>query len=129
MKSKLAKYIPLTTFTHKFDNNMKKYVLVLNAIELLKQLMNGKRVEGVLYVDGDTGKITFRPYHRLSREHKKVELLKKTPWGWVKGSVKRYKRYSSIPKDLSLVDQLTILNEENELAKQALVDQHIIESI
>jgi hypothetical protein len=55
--------------------------------------------------------------------------LKKTPWGWVKGSVKRYKRYSSIPKDLSLVDQLTILNEENELAKQALVDQHIIESI
>ena len=58
-----------------------------------------------------------------------VELLKQTPWGWVKGSAKRYKRYSSIPKDLSLVDQLTILNEENELAKQALVDQHIIESI
>ena len=50
-------------------------------------------------------------------------------WGWLKGSAERYKRFSSIPKDLSLVDQLTILNEENELVKQALVDQHIIDSI
>ena len=30
---------------------MKKYIFVLNAIELLAQLMNGKRVKGVLYLD------------------------------------------------------------------------------
>ena len=29
---------------------MKKYIFVLNAIELLAQLMNGKRVKGVLYL-------------------------------------------------------------------------------
>ena len=108
---------------------MKKYVFVLDAIETLEKLLNGRHVEGALYIDQDTGRLTFKPYHRLCRERRRDELLKKTPWGWLKGSVKRYKRYSSIPKDLSLVDQLTILNEENELAKQALVDQHIIESI
>ena len=81
---------------------MKKYVFVLDAIEVLEKMLNGRHVEGTLFIDKDTGRLTFRPYHRLSREHKKVELLKKTPWGWV---------------------------EENELAKQALVDQHIIESI
>ena len=108
---------------------MKKYVFVLDAIETLEKLLNGRHVEGALYIDQDTGKITFRPYHRLSRERRRDELLKKTPWGWLKGSAERYKRFSSIPKDLSLVDQLTILNEENELVKQALVDQHIIDSI
>ena len=108
---------------------MKKYVFVLDAIEVLEKMLNGRHVEGALFIDQDTGKITFRPYHRLSRERRRDELLKKTPWGWLKGSAERYKRFSSIPKDLSLVDQLTILNEENELAKQALVDQHIIESI
>ena len=33
---------------------MKKYIFVLNAIELLAQLMNGKRVKGVLYLDQNT---------------------------------------------------------------------------
>ena len=108
---------------------MKKYVFVLDAIETLEKLLNGRHVEGALYIDQDTGRLTFKPYHRLCRERRRDELLKKTPWGWLKRSAERYKRFSSIPKDLSLVDQLTILNEENELAKQALVDQHIIESI
>ena len=108
---------------------MKKYVFVLDAIETLEKLLNGRHVEGALYIDQDTGRLTFKPYHRLCRERRRDELLKKTPWGWLKGSAERYKRFSSIPKDLSLVDHLSSLNEENELAKQALVDQHIIESI
>ena len=108
---------------------MKKYVFVLDAIETLEKLLNGRHVEGALFIDQDTGRLTFKPYHRLCRERRRDELLKKTPWGWLKGSAERYKRFSSIPKDLSLIDQLTILNEEKELAKQALVDQHIIESI
>ena len=108
---------------------MKKYVFVLDAIETLEKLLNGRHVEGALYIDQDTGRLTFKPYHRLCRERRRDELLKKTPWGWLKRSAERYKRFSSIPKDLSLVDQLTILNEENELVKQALVDQHIIDSI
>ena len=43
---------------------MKKFVFVLNAIELLALLMNGKRVEGVLYIDQDTGVLTFKAYNR-----------------------------------------------------------------
>ena len=42
---------------------MKKYIFVLNAIELLAQLMNGKRVKGVLYLVQNTGKLTFKAYH------------------------------------------------------------------
>ena len=108
---------------------MKKFVFVLNAIELLALLMNGKRVEGVLYIDQDTGKLTFKAYNRQPRVREKDRLVKKLPWGWVKESLLRVKRYSSLPKELTLPEKLAILDEENELAKNALIESYIIESV
>jgi hypothetical protein len=55
--------------------------------------------------------------------------MKKTPWGWLKASIKRVKRHTSMPKDLSLPEKLAILDEENELVKQALIENYIIESV
>jgi ABC-type iron transport system FetAB ATPase subunit len=55
--------------------------------------------------------------------------MKKTPWGWLKASVERVKRFSSMPKDLSLDEKLAILDEENELVKQALIENYIIENV
>ena len=108
---------------------MKKYIFILNAIELLKLLLDGKYIQGVLYMDQNTGRITFKAYNRQPRTREKDVLVKKLPWGWVKESVARKKRYSSIPKDLTLKEQLAILDEENELAKQALIESYIIESV
>ena len=108
---------------------MKKFVFVLNAIELLAQLMNGKRVEGVLYIDQDTGVLTFKAYNRQPRIREKDRLVKKLPWGWVKESLLRVKRYSSLPKELTLPEKLAILDEENEQAKNALIENYIIESV
>ena len=108
---------------------MKKFVFVLNAIELLALLMNGKRVEGVLYIDQDTGVLTFKAYNRQPRIREKDRLVKKLPWGWVKESLLRVKRYSSLPKELTLPEKLAILDEENELAKNALIESYIIESV
>ena len=108
---------------------MKKYIFILNALELMSKLYVGKRVEGVLYVDQNTGRLTFKAYQRQPRVRQKDELLKKTPWGWLKASVERVKRFSSLPKDLSLPEKLAILDEENELVKQALIESYIIESV
>ena len=35
---------------------MKKYILVLNAINVMAKLLKEKRVEGVLFLDENTGK-------------------------------------------------------------------------
>ena len=43
---------------------MKKYIFILNAIELLKLLLDGKYIQGVLYMDQNTGRITFKAYNR-----------------------------------------------------------------
>ena len=56
-------------------------------------------------------------------------MVKKLPWGWVKESLLRVKRYSSLPKELTLPEKLAILDEENEQAKNALIESYIIESV
>ena len=75
---------------------MKKFVFVLNAIELLGQLMDGRRVRGVLYMDKNTGCITFKADRQSKTRHKDV-LMKKTPWGWLKASLNLKKRFTSVP--------------------------------
>ena len=106
---------------------MKKYIVIEE--EVLVRLVSGKYVEGSLHRDKWTGMITFNAYNRLPRKRQKDDLLKKTPWGWLKASIERVKRYSSVPKELSLEEKLTIFDEENELIKQALIENYIIESV
>ena len=106
---------------------MRKKVFVLNAIELMNQLMNGKRVEGVLYVDQNTGKLTFKAYNRQQRVREKDRLVKKLPWGWVKESIERIKVFGSFPKDYGTVTVMGLLEEHTKDAKNALIEREIIE--
>ena len=97
--------------------------------EVIARLVCGKCVEGSLHRDEWTGRVTFRAYQRQPRIREKDRLVKKLPWGWVKESLLRVKRYSSLPKELTLPEKLAILDEENELAKNALIESYIIESV
>ena len=106
---------------------MRKYIEL--SEEVIARLVCGKCVEGSLRRDEWTGKVTFRAYQRQSRIREKDRLVKKLPWGWVKESLLRVKRYSSLPKELTLPEKLAILDEENELAKNALIENYIIESV
>ena len=104
---------------------MKKYVFVLNAIELMKLLVDGKRVEGVLYMDQDTGKLTFKAYNRKPQIKRKDVLVKKLPWGWIKESLERIKVFGSFPKDFCTAQIIELLNEHNQDAKNALVEKEL----
>ena len=106
---------------------MRKYVFVLNAIALLGQLVNGKRVEGVLYLDQNTGKLTFKAYNRQPRVREKDNLVKKLPWGWVKESIERIKVFGSFPKDFGTAQVMGMLEEHTRDAKNALIEREIIE--
>ena len=104
---------------------MRKNVYVLNAIELMNLLMNGKRVEGVLYVDQNTGKLTFKAYNRQPRVREKDRLVKKLPWGWVKESMERIKVFGSFPKDYSTATVIGMMEEHTKDAKNALIDKEL----
>ena len=106
---------------------MKKYIFVLNALELMSKLYVGKRVEGVLYVDQNTGRLTFKAYNRQSHKREKDQLVKKLPWGWVKESIERIKVFGSFPKEYSTAQVMGLLDEHTREAKNALIDRELIE--
>ena len=121
--------VKMAKFRHdlhsQFDKIMRKNVFVLNAIELFGQLKNGKRVEGVLYMDQSTGKLTFKAYNRQPRVREKDRLVKKLPWGWVRESMERIKVFGSFPKDFCTAQIIQLLNEHNQDAKNALLDKEL----
>ena len=101
---------------------MKKYIFIVNALELLKQLLMGKRIEGVLYLDSNTGGLTFKAYNRNREKRPKDVMVCKTPYGWVKRSCLRVKRFTSIPIDMCPLEKIQVLDHENRLAKIAMME-------
>ena len=104
---------------------MKKYIFVLNAIELMTKLYVGKRVEGVLFMDENTGRLTFKAYNRKPKKREKDVLVKKLPWGWVKESAKRLKVFGSFPKDLGTARVMELMEEHTKDAKNALIEREL----
>ena len=108
---------------------MKKYIFILNAISVIERLMSskGKRVEGVLYVDENTGRLTFKAYNRQRQQKPKDWLLKKLPWGSVRESMERIKVFGSFPKEVGTARVMGLIDEHSREAKNALSDHELIE--
>lgn len=77
---------------------MKKYIFLLNAVELLKKIATEKRAEGVLFIDTDTGRLTFKAYNRMNKKRRPDRILRQLEHGWLKESPTRFKFYSSVKK-------------------------------
>ena len=121
--------VKMAKFRHNLHSQirqvMKKYIFVLNAINVMAKLLKEKRVEGVLFMDENTGKITFKAYNRQPRVRKKDRLVKKLPWGWVKESIERVKVYGSFPKEYSTAQVMGLLDEHTKDAKNALIEREL----
>ena len=104
---------------------MKKFVFVLNAIELMSKLYVGKRVEGVLFMDENTGRLTFKAYNRKPKKREKDVLVKKLPWGWVKESMERIKVFGSFPKEVGTARVMGLVDEHTKDAKNALIEREL----
>jgi len=104
---------------------MKKFIFVMNAIELFSKLMDGKRVQGVLYIDENTGKLTFKPNSNKTRTRLRDRLICRMEHGWVKESEERIKVYESVPKELGTAHVMAILDREVKDAKDALIDREL----
>lgn len=55
---------------------MKKYIFVLNGVELLKKIAVDKRAEGVLFIDENTGCLTFKAYNRKSKKRWRDKIIR-----------------------------------------------------
>lgn len=106
---------------------MKKYIYILDAMNLLEKLIDGKRVEGVLFIDQTTGRLTFKGYNRLTPKRSKDVMIKKLPWGWLKESKARIKMFGSFPKDMGSAAVMGLMDDHNRSAKNAMIERELIE--
>ena len=104
---------------------MKKYIFILDALELMTKLMVGKRVEGVLYMDENTGHLTFKAYNRQPRVREKDRMVKKLPWGWVKESMERIKVFGSFPKEVGTARVMGLMDDNHHDAKNAMIEREL----
>ena len=114
-----------TFFSQNQLKTMKKYIFIIDAIAVMAKLLSGKRVEGVLYVNESTGRLTFKAYNRQTQPRERDRLVKKLPWGWVKESIERIKVHASLPKELGTADMMWLLDENTRDAKNALIEREI----
>ena len=104
---------------------MKKYIFILDALNLMTKLIVGKRVEGVLYMDENTGRLTFKAYNRQPRQrHERVVCQLEN--GWLKESPQRYKFYNSVRKDLGRRIVNVVMHRELNTAMQTLEKEEIL---
>ena len=110
---------------------MKKYIEI--SEELLQRLASGKAIEGTMKLDMKTRRLTFNAFKRKSREPEYVRpadtLIHQLENGWVKESAKKYKLYLGVYKNLGLPRILHIIDRETKVAKGALFDKELIESM
>ena len=104
---------------------MKKFIFVMDAIELFSKLMNGKRVQGVLYMDENTGKLTFKANSIKAKTRQRDRLICRLEHGWVKESEERIKVFESVPKELGTAHVMAILDREHKNAKDALIEREL----
>ncbi len=101
VKSKLAKYIPLTTFTLLIDKFMQIEIAV--SQEVVNAVMNGKCVEGRLRLQPSSDLkfcvIGFATYNRKPRGSQD-KVICQLENGWLKESPRRIKFYNSVKKEL-----------------------------
>ena len=106
---------------------IKKYIEF--AEEILISLSEGKYVQGALYRDEITGRITFKAYNRKPRIRLKDRIIRILEHGWVKESEQRIKVYESIPKDIGTARVMSVLDREIKLAKDALIDRELLDCV
>ena len=104
---------------------MTKKVFVQSAAELMMRIGSGRRVEGVLYVDENTGLLTFKAYNRQPHRRPKDRLLKKLPWGSVRESVERIKVFGSFPKHLGTSRVMSLVDDHTREAKNVLIEREL----
>ena len=112
---------------------MKKFIFIIDLIEVMDRLMKGLCVEGSIFIDANTHRLTFRPYHRQSRmpgyQPPAEEVIRQTEYGVVTKSAQRIRLRESIPSKLGLARVLSIIDREIKEVKSALVEREIIDRV
>ena len=96
------------------------------SAEAIASLETGKRVEGTIRQDKQTGKLVFKHYVRQTPSRKHDTMIMELDHGWVRESVQRIKVYESIPKTLGNARVAGVLARDTCDAVEAIENHRIV---
>lgn len=107
---------------------MKKFIFIVNAIEVVAGLMAGQKYEGVLFLDRETRVLTFKPWNRKTPKWRRERKIRDLDFGWLGESERHIVRHERFPKQLGFSNILKMMDEDNCQSKTAMVNRQIIET-
>ena len=107
---------------------MRKFIFVINAIEIMKILKAGKKLQGTLYLDEKTGWLTFKP-NSAPRVNRKEVLVDHTSFGRVTETANSYKVYGRFAKVMGLHRILSAIDREAKDVKASIFTNELIDRV
>ena len=108
---------------------MKKFIFVVNAIELVARLLAGESIEGKLYIDKDTHVLTFKAWNRTAPKNSKYRKTGDTDFGSLWKSDRHLLWREKLPLSMGLDRMLTAMEADKNQAQKNLVDEYIFDGV
>lgn len=107
---------------------MKKFIFIVNALEIIAGLVKGEKFEGVLYLDKDTHVLTFKAWKRKAPKHPKQKKICDLDGGWLGETDKHYVRHEKFAKSLGLKSILMLLERDHHQSEDAIISCDLIDN-
>ena len=107
---------------------MKKYIYVPNFLAVIAGLLRGESFEGRLYIDQQTHVLTLKLWNRKAPKHTSYRKLGDTDYGSLWKSSRHLLWREKLPLSLGTGRMLSAMEADKNQAKQAIVDEYIIDN-
>ena len=108
---------------------MKKFIFIVNAIELVARLLAGESIEGKLYIDKDTQVLTFKAWNRTAPKNTKYRKTGDTDYGSIWKSGRHLLWREKYPLSMGMDRILKAMEADKNQAQKNVVTDYIIESV
>jgi hypothetical protein len=108
---------------------MKKFIFIVNAIELIARLLAGESIEGKLYIDKETHVLTFKAWNRTAPKYTKYRKTGDTDYGSLWKSDKHLLWREKYPLSMGTDRILTAMEADKNHAQKNVVTDYIIGSV
>ena len=107
---------------------MKKFIFIENFLSVIAGLLRGESFEGRLYIDQKTHVLTLKLWNRRVPKNVSYHKVGDTDYGSLWKSAKHLLWREKYPLSMGTSRMLTAMERGKNQAKQALVDEYILDN-
>lgn len=107
---------------------MKKFIYIPKFLAIIAGLLRGESFEGRLFIDKETHVLTLKLWNRKAPKYTSYNKVGDTDYGSVWKSGKHLLWREKLPLSMGTGRMLSAMERDKDQAKQAVVDDYIIDN-